>query len=245
MSIRTRTSGIMTMVAPTPTTVTPMAALIAGLATDGLTAKLDRLWIWAQATDALALVDIIAGATATAVNTPTFTANVGYTGDGGTSYLDSNFNPTTAPAPKYIQDSASVFAWSNTAGMDAGAIVGISTINKVRIFPAYIDTNTYWGVNTNVTEAIVLGGGAGQTGLWLATRTAAAAQRLDVNGSNAANGVTASVPPLNENIWCLREATLYSARQVCCFGIGGQLSATDSTNLYNRLRTYMTAVGVP
>jgi len=42
------------------------------------------------------------------VNSPTFTADQGYTGNGSTSYLNAIFNPATATTPNYVQDSASL-----------------------------------------------------------------------------------------------------------------------------------------
>jgi hypothetical protein len=49
----------------------------------------------------------------------------------------------------------------------------------------------------------------------------------------------------NQNLFALRVAGIYSARQCCCLGVGGSLNVTEQGNLYNRLRTYMTAVEVP
>jgi len=39
--------------------------------------------------------------------------------------------------------------------------------------------------------------------------------------------------------------TAGSAYQCAMASIGSSLNGTDATNFYNRLRTYMTAVGVP
>ena len=53
--------------------------------------------------------------TATAVNAPTFTPFIGYTGNGTSSYLDEGFNPITAVSPKYVQNSGHISFWDLTA----------------------------------------------------------------------------------------------------------------------------------
>ena len=53
--------------------------LIAGLKADGIWAKLDRLWLFAAEDQPSALTDLVGLTLATAVNSPTFTADEGYT----------------------------------------------------------------------------------------------------------------------------------------------------------------------
>ncbi len=55
--------------------------------------------------------------------------------------------------------------------------------------------------------------------------------------------------PLNLNIYTIADNNNGqpngTSHQLAEASIGGSLSSTDATNFYNRLRTYMTAVGVP
>src|SRR5689334_9572138 len=69
--------------------------LIVGLKSDGLFSKLDRMWLYAGENEPSALTDIIATSLSQKVNSPTFTADRGYTGDGSSGYINSNYNPTT------------------------------------------------------------------------------------------------------------------------------------------------------
>ncbi len=221
--------------------------LIAGLKADGLFTKLDRLWLFAAENEPSALTDIIADALATNVNTTTFTTDRGYTGNGSSMYIDSNFNASTATSPHFLQDSACFFAWNNTAGVDSGGFAGFAASdNTTRID---LEDNTFFFTFCEINAA----GGAGisiastgATGLWLVNRTSAGASTLDVNASLFASGAGSSTAPANRNFVALSGGTLgYSNHQASCLGFGGGLSATDRTNLYARLRTYMTAVGVP
>ena len=59
--------------------------LIVGLKADGIWTKLERLWLFAAENTISALTDLVGLTLATANNSPTFTADVGYTGvDAGT-----------------------------------------------------------------------------------------------------------------------------------------------------------------
>ncbi len=224
--------------------------LIAGLAADGVWQKLDRLWLFAGENAQSALIDLVkAGASssaATAVNSPTFTTDRGYTGNGSSSYINSNFNPTVG-TNNYVQNSASAFVWSNTSGSNTGNLIGQPTNVITALNEQYIDGNTYWSVTSNASavEVSTLGLG-GAIGLWAVNRSGASAEQLYKNGSSVATGVISSVSLANEALWVLATSTVgYSPKQVCCFGAGSSLNSTEQGNLYTRLRTYMTAVGVP
>jgi hypothetical protein len=56
--------------------------LIRGLKTDGVWSSLDRLWLFAAENSTQALTDLVARSSATATNSPTFTANQGFAGNG-------------------------------------------------------------------------------------------------------------------------------------------------------------------
>src|SRR5215475_1833641 len=56
--------------------------LIGALNAGGILPKLDHLWLFAAESATAALVDVIGGAVATAINSPAFTANRGFAGDG-------------------------------------------------------------------------------------------------------------------------------------------------------------------
>lgn len=252
MSIRTRTSGITFEVAPPPTAVTPLDALIAGLAADGLTAKLDRLWVFAQATEALALVDIIVGATATTINSPTFTANRGYAGDGATSYIDSNYNPSTNGV-SFLLNSASLHVWNNTSrASNVSYIMGCHDGSQ-SAYMSLFDSNLLFSSMNNA------GGSRWDNtlsdGFFTSTRVNSGSASTDQQAYRNGAALTFSVgnastvvPSLNIFICAGNFSGApgnYTTDQVAAAAMGGAFSATDATNFYNRLRTYMTAVGVP
>lgn len=270
MGIRTRTSGITFEIMPPgpsldPSTIAWVNAVIAnggsvsaarqtivdnlvvGLKADGIWTKLDRLWLFAVENTASALTDLIA--TALATNTAaTFTADDGYTGNGLTAFINSGYNPTLT-VQNYVLDSACLFGWKFDAGSDGGPLVASNQAgganNWVRIFPVFTDTNVYFDVNANPSTA--LGGQSADTGLWLINRTNNTNEQIDRNGSQLTDAVVASNTLPNDNFTAMKEEStgLFYSKTISCMGFGGGLSGADRTNIYNRIRTYMTAVGVP
>jgi hypothetical protein len=136
---------------PDATRTTAINTLIAALKTAGIWAKLDVLYILAAHDAQAARLNwkTPASFTATAVNTPTFTTDRGYNGNGSTSYLTTGFTPSTH-ATQMTQNSASVFAWNRTARAGAtGAACGCDDGNTsaLNLFLRYSDGNAYGRVN--------------------------------------------------------------------------------------------------
>jgi hypothetical protein len=216
--------------------------LITGLKSDGVWTKLDRLWLFAAENVQQALTDIVADVSATNVNSATFTANRGYTGNGSNMYINSNFNPTTATSPKYVQNSACMFGWSNTSGTESHAFYGddgFDFVNSLGITGA----NLSWQINSAYTRQSTA---LGATGLYLMNRTGSLVSVVDVNGTQYDTQTTVSSAAVsNSHLTILRAGGDYSTKQASCLGFGGGLTTGDRTNVNSRLRTYMTSVGVP
>ncbi len=221
-------------------------SLIVGLKTDAVWTLLDRLWLFAGENTPSALTDIVATSLATNVNSTTFTVDRGYTGNGSNMLIDSNFNPTTAGSPKFVQDSGSFFAWSNSSLDEsngiAGYVAGIGS-GKVVIYPRQSNV-AYWEVNGTAAYTCNVANTDG-SGFYSANRSNATSNEGYKNGSLQDTAVIASTAPANGDFAFLTVDSLYSTRQCSAGGFGQSLDGTKNTSLYNRLRTYMTAVGVP
>jgi hypothetical protein len=215
--------------------------LIVGLKTDGIFNKLDRLWIYAAENEPSALTDMIALSLATNISATAFSADDGYTGDGVADYIDTNFNLTSGT--NFLQNNACAFAWQNTSGTGTGNIISSSDFFGTQLNTKFTDNTCYWGITDSGSGS--LPAASGSTGLYTMVRTGSTAQRLDLNGSQIDSNSDASAAISSINLWSLHGFSNFDARQVSCLGIGGALNSTESTNLYNRIRTYMTAVGVP
>ena len=235
---------------------TTVNTLIANLKGDGVWSKLDRLWLLAAENEVSALTDLVATGTATKVSTPTFTTDVGYTGEDSalpTKYLDSNFNPSTAGG-HFVQDSAHISSWNSgnvtqsTGGCSMGYRDGTTKL-ATHIFAAFSDGNGYFRINDS-TPSGSGGALANVSGHYIANRSGASASQAYRNGSLFAspNDTSGAVQNLKFFLTCMNgDGTPFvgNSNQLTMASIGGSLTGTDASNFYTRLRTYMTAVGVP
>jgi hypothetical protein len=84
--------------------------------------RLDRLWIFAAENVTQALVDLIAGAKASAINAPTFVPDKGFVFDGSTQYIDTGFNAVQEPSSIYSLNSASFGGYVFAPGTRRGGV---------------------------------------------------------------------------------------------------------------------------
>jgi hypothetical protein len=240
-----RTSGL------DATHVSAYTALINGLVADNVWFKLDMLHIYATQDSTTALLNLVSTNYGGVANgSPTFTADRGFTGTdtSNTIFIDTNFNPTTAVSPNFVQNSAHLSGWNLTNAQDARPFMGVSSGSyNTDIFPLFTDGKAYFFCNDN-------GGGisvanANGTGHYLANRSGSSATQGYKNGSSIVTGSPGSLAPINSNMTTISQHSgaghLGAGNQMAMASIGSSLSSTDATNFYNRLRTYMTAVGVP
>jgi len=216
--------------------------------------KLDVLHIYAAQDSTTAKLNLVSTSyTGIANGSPTFTADRGFTGGtelNSTVFIDTGFNASTAVSPAFVQNSAHVSAWSvsNTApGFGNGSIIGVEQGNGTFIVPRNTSAFAIYSINgTGGVSATV----ATRDGFFLGNRDTSTSLQGYRNGSSIGTATTASAVVTNGNIYTLSvnhvgSSPGGSACQAAMASIGGNLSATDNTNFYNRLRTYMTAVGVP
>jgi hypothetical protein len=223
--------------------------LIVGLKADGLWTKFDRLWVFASENSKSALIDLKANASAapstlllelldetvTPMPTaaPVFTVDRGFTCN-GSAIVSTGFIPTTHGV-QYTLNTAHASVWSLTSAQSS-AYTAFS--GQTNIFTAYPDGNCYVRINNN-------SGGTGAntdgSGFFLGVRTAASGAGAIMGYRNGVNIVSTADGPagLDSAQWIVND------KQISSTSVGGSMNGTESTNYYNRLRTYMTAVGVP
>jgi hypothetical protein len=228
--------------------------LINGLDTDSLFAKFDWLHVYATQDSTTALLNLVStNFNGTANGSPTFTADRGFTGTNNstTIYINTGFNPTTASSSQYVQNSAHISAWSVTdVGTNGNPMIGAFDSGANResdIYPKFTDNNCYMRVNA--------GGGLGgvanatPTGHYLVERSSSVVMNGYKNASSILFNSSASQPPANLNQYTIGSNQSGTAKgsphQLAMASAGASLSSTEVTNFYNRLRTFMTAVGVP
>jgi type V secretory pathway adhesin AidA len=204
--------------------------LIVGLKADSIWTKLDRLWIFAAENSQSALVDLVANSSATPSSSPTFTPDRSYSCN-GTAIVNTGFIPSTNGV-QFTLNTAHVSAWSLTS-----ATSGQFTVNsgQTNMFLRYSDGNWYVRINNNAGGA---GANSDGSGFHLGIRASPSSVLGYRNGSLLVNTGDGPVS--------LDSAQLsVMDRDISAVSVGGSMSSTDATNFYNRMRTYMTAVGVP
>jgi hypothetical protein len=233
---------------------TLVGSLISGLQTDGIWAKLDRIWVFAAENKQSALIDLKAlgqGIENGNPFPPTFTADRGYTGvPGANTYINTTFVPSTQGV-QYILNSAHIGIWDNT---DRAAATEDQTGASDPVSLA--DMLVYTAVFGPVGLAFRLnGGGAALTsspsnGFFIGQRTGASAVEGFRNGASVGTGSTASTTVPTTAFWVLTmnnngALANSTADEIAAVSYGGSLTSTQIANFYTRMRTYMTAVGVP
>lgn len=234
------------------TDTTNYTTLVCGLVTDGIFAKLDMLHIYAAINNTTALLNLISSSfTGIEHGTLTFTAFTGYTGNGSTGYIDSQFKASTASSPKFTQDSASIGTYIRTSRtmQDNSSSIGEigSGFTLIRPNQSGGIGGARFGVDVG-TVTIVANGNA--QGFLVASRTGASITNLYRNSSGTpiSSPVTASSYLSNQFIFIGADNSggpeAFSTDQIAAAIIGGGLSSTDFTNLSSRINTYMTAYSV-
>lgn len=218
-------------------------ALINGLVADGVWASLDLLNIFATQDATTALLNLVSTSFSPAVpsGTPTFTADRGYTGNGAAASINASYNPSTAGG-NYTQNSAHYSSWVVTSG---NGVWELGTSDKTALIASF-GGNIQMRIN-DVAASGAIAASSGGTGHYIASRTSSTVRTGYVNGSSIGSaGSATSAAPDNANFFSLFvNGQGGTSDQVAATSIGGALTGTDATNFYNRLRTYMTAVGVP
>jgi hypothetical protein len=211
--------------------------LIVGLKADSIWAKLLGLWVFAAHDEQAARVNAKTPAQVlTAVNSPAFTTDRSYAGDGATSYLATSFTGGSITRSDWtmavLVDVATATSLSGIMGyvLNAGELRASTASNgtRARMGTATSSTSTTVGANdqfiagrrTGTNQSIVMG-----------TSIEGAATVTD-SSSGAANVIDILRVGTNHTNAALQHAVLAS-----------YLDDTEILNLRTRLRTYSIAVG--
>jgi hypothetical protein len=227
---------------------TTLRTLVAQLKSSNVWPLLDRLWLYAVENLQSALIDLVGCGNSTAVNSPTFTANLGFTGNGTSSYVLTGFNLGNANG-NFLQNTASFGCWIVTARTGASSAIdmGSSGGAHCQFAPKYADGNLYGDVNSSVQSTVVPP--ASVQGFWHLGRSNATRTSVFRNGSVFASYAQASIGVPNQPfaIGAYNSSgsfSNFSTDQIAGAFVGGDLAGKELP-FYSALRAYMTTVGVP
>lgn len=220
-------------------------ACIVALVAAGIWTKLDCLYMFAAADSQAALLNWKNPGTfdASVVSAPSFTADEGYTGNGSSSYVTSNFNASTA-AGSYVRDAATMFAHGNRQTLLMAGLMGHITSSNSYIYPFGDGNLNYLTINGDAADVSVAS--TDGRGFWGVTRRTSTEVEAYKNGASLGSGSIASEALVNENHVFLAGAGAFYTGPVMAGGMGGALSDAEHTSLYTAVHDYLVAVaGIP
>lgn len=227
--------------------------LIKALIASGAWSKLDVLHIYCADDSPTALTNLVQSNYGGVVNgTMTFSANHGFTGNGSTGYIDTQFVPSSAGG-SFAQNDNNFGVYILTARV-AGqpyAAIGSNTAavnSDTYIYPWYVDNNSYAadeGIVVNTPATAV-------AGMWLLSRTGSGVAQEYLNGSpfQAVNGASAgALPSLSFVVGARRAGAAgapsdFSADQFAAIVIGGGLSSAQVAQVSNAINGFLAGAGV-
>jgi hypothetical protein len=236
--------------------------LIAGLKTDSLFTKLDRLWMLAFADEDIwqLTYDLIGVNALTKVGPGSNLGYGGFSGNGSSSYLNSNYNPSTNGSA-YTLNSASVGIGvkSNvttariTSGFFGGFDSGNNTVSLTMFSNSSAPPTGTFDININQ----VLGGTRSSAtltttaGRYIGSRTdgTSAGVKVYLNGTDVTTSggfVSSGLPNCNMYIGAsnFRDTgvSVYANDRISFVFFGGGLSSGDAAALDARLATALGAI---
>lgn len=230
---------------PSPARKVLISQTIAALTIAGVWQKLDMLQVYAADAQANALLNWISSSyNASVVNSPTFTADRGFTSVSGTSsYVASGYTPSSGP--KWGQNDHTFGRWMRTgpggAGMDFGAYE-TATLKSATIRS---DAGGNYAVGDSGTEQSVF---ANSIGSVVGVRSASGSFDIYKNGAFVTNvsavsrvGTTLEMFVGAYNLDGV--AGTYSPNQIGAVWAGQALNSTEIAALHTALQNYMTGVG--
>ena len=231
---------------PGPAQSLRYANLIDSLVTAGVWTKLDVLMVYAAPSSATALINLKSSSFASTLTlAPTFTAYQGFLTNGTNNYINTNYSPLNG-AGNFSQNSGIAGFWSLTVGDTVGSM-GTQDANGVSVG---IKNGTSATMRLNGTTAVagIVTGVSDGTGLAVSSRVGSATIQVYVNGIELNSAASTSATPVADTIKVGFRGTdagvgSYSIRRFAASVVGGGLTATEHTALYNALLAYMQAVG--
>lgn len=225
---------------------------VGGLQADGVWSSLIRLWLLANQNATAALTDIVvANTSATAVSSPTFATDLGYT-TGTTAHLSTGYTP----ASPWVTGSASMgFAMRTNQTAANGKIQMGSSVASVDGTAELFVKN----VNSKITYGLNDGSGKDNSptntiGIWVLSRTSTASTTCIIYfagsslGNNADSATSSLVPTFPIVIGGEASApsgafASPSSDQFSMGFVGVGLTAAQAAAFTLRIQTYLTAVG--
>ncbi len=232
---------------PSPEFKSAINTLVLQLKADDNWSKLDRLWIHATEYRQHARVSLVNPISDQLIEeySPTWTLKQGYTGDGTSSYIKTNYIPTTDGVNHTLNNnSAGVYSRTNiqSSAIEMGTFSASAYsfyYNRIR------DPSDLWR-NAMYSDSDVSNSNANSTGLFMWTRTSASEGDFFRNGTSVGTNIGTSGDLSTVELYLLAlngngTASNFSNRQVALSFIGS--GGIDAVSFYDAVQTFATTIG--
>lgn len=228
--------------APNDTRKALIETTIKALKDSGVWAKLDCFYMFAAHDAQTSLLNWIKDAhNCTAIASPTFNADQGYTGNGSSTYLRTNYNPSSQ-AVNYAASSASMGCYIRTAPAASGSKSAFGNVETdgVLLLPQFNGTTAFFRLNSSSWSTLA---STDQVGTWVLVKPNGTQITVYKNGVGTTSGrVTTAIS--NNEIYLLRRSDAtpqYWDGQISCAFIGAALTEQEAVTLTGIIQTYLTA----
>lgn len=182
----------------------------------------------------------------TLVNSPTFTADREWRGDGSSAYIDLNYNPSTEAGGNWSLNEAMMGVWVRTRSTGNDQYIGTLPSFDNRTHIRERNNTQFGGYGPNSNN--VIEDNASGTGLILLERSDATSVELFWNDSSlhADTSNAHSVPNADVYALAYRYFSSASGRSdggISAIIVGGAPTTAQRTDIYNAINTYLTAIG--
>lgn len=215
--------------------------LVLDLKDAGIWSKLDTFAVFAtDGNSDFALIDWIRLTQYTSVNSPTFTTNSGFSGNGTSAYIDTNYNPSTSGVNYTLNDASRIMfgnlqsdsAYPESAGGGGDNLTrSVSSGNsrqRINQGTANVITGPTAWTGTNILRSI--------------NRTSST--NVEMFGNTTQTSTTATSSAIsNNNQWILAGNGVFisNLNTFKIYGMGASL-VSENTDLYNAINTYITSL---
>lgn len=218
---------------------------MSALVTSGACNTLDAFYMLCAAdSQAAGLNWINTGFPMVPVNSPTFTADQGYQGDGSTSYLNTKYNAVT-DATFFSQNNACIGATAVTNSNAAGLEFGYSNASNPACTGGFRNSSDLSVMAINHSTAS-LDASVSQTDsrfVLIGSRTGGSVATTYKNGSSIASSVVAATGSPNGELYvCARNnagTPDCSTKRIAHFMVGGSMDATMAAAVSAAIKAYV------
>lgn len=225
-----------------------LVAFLNTLQENNVTADLDFLYVHNAPTLEEALINRISPGTydATTVGTPEFVPFLGIRGSlSPLSYLDTNFNPTTASNPKFTQDNASLSVYVAEEGASGQSRAGYydTSASAGTSIAVMVPPNNTCQYRLNTTTASQ--SGVVQTtavAMWTIRRHDAAQIHMDKDGVRFSTFNAPSVAVRNGNLRICGQSNTSADDHAIGMSAGGRLTESQSLILSDAWQSFLQAL---